>query len=697
MNTSMDSTENIHSIPQHLEVKIEQEEEAGQLSTREKDQSTISPLPESQEISPKQPPTPTPLPWAKLFVVFFMYLCDSLSITSLFPYISFMVADFNLTDNPTEYGYYVGLVASSYFLSQFISSFIWGYLSDLVGRRPVLLSGVCWGAFCVMAFGFSKWFWWACVCRFMFGLLNGNLGVTKSYLGEITDSTNQTRAFALTSITFGISSVLGPLVGGVFSRPHAQYPRFMELFPEWIQNISRLFPYIIPNLIISALAFTGFTIGYFRLQETNKNGWYYRKFCKTEPIADLNDDSMNQELSEMKTSNVDPSNKKNNSLMTSPPTMSMSRVNLLSKDGNQENTSINDMEELEEETAFESLQPRKTLFERIKQRIKLILSNEMLSSAAPLTTCTLYMLLGAKQVMFDECLPLLAVMPIDKGGMGMTSYQLGLVGGLLGFVIILHQVFIAHHVIKRFTALYCYRTSLLADIIMSVIFPEIIWLVADDNAPTWRIILFWITLIVSLLLRQVSNGYSFLGSFLFTNNSVSKKNYGKLNGTAQSMVALSRMISPVVGGAIFASSVSSSFVLRHRVIFYIIAAISMFMLCLSFVLNASINKPKEETKSSSTTSSPTTSIERSTFNPLGLFSYDRGHLVANNDLRRATDKKFTFLVINKAAQNSNVNRGIWRHVEHSLRNAIMDVAATKKKNIEAIVVTRPLYDKTNMA
>lgn len=90
-------------------------------------------------------------------------------------------------------------------------------------------------------------------------------------------------------------------------------------------------------------------------------------------------------------------------------------------------------------------------------------------------------------------------------------------------------------------------------------------------------------------------------------------------------------------------------------------------------------------------------IPGSTFNPLGLFSYDRGHLVANNDLRRATDKKFTFLVINKAAQNSNVNRGIWRHVEHSLRNAIMDVAATKKKNIEAIVVTRPLYDKTNMA
>ncbi|KAG2378528.1 hypothetical protein C9374_008167 [Naegleria lovaniensis] len=604
--TTTNSTENNNgSTPsQHLQVKIDHNHDE-ELPIHEKDQSiNSSPIPNSPTNSPTQPPLPTPLPWAKLLVVFFMYLCDSLSMTSLFPYISFMIADFQLTENPTEYGYYVGLVASSYFLSQFICSFIWGYLSDVVGRRPVLLCGVFCGAFCVMAFGFSKWFWWACICRFMFGLLNGNLGVTKSYLGEITDSTNQTRAFALTSITFGISSVLGPLVGGVFSRPHAQYPRFMELFPEWIQNISRIFPYILPNFIISTLAFTGFVIGYFRLQETNKSGWYYRKFCKTEPVTD--NDGM--ELTEMKISTANGSkNEEEDSRMTSPPSMSMSRVNLLSGDGNQENASINANEDFEEETA---LQPRNTLFQRIKQRIKLIFSNEMLSTAAPLTTCTLYMLLGAKQVMFDECLPLLAVMPIDKGGMGMSSYQLGLVGGFLGFIIIFHQVFIAHHVIKRFSALYCYRASLFADVILSLITPEIIWLVVDDNSPAWRVILFWITLILLLLLRQVANGYSFLGTFLFTNNSVSKKNYGKLNGTAQSMVALSRMISPVVGGAIFAISVSSSFVLGHRVIFYIIAGTSVFMFVFSFVLNAKINKPKEDSihSSSSSTNNTTNTV-----------------------------------------------------------------------------------------
>lgn len=149
-----------------------------------------------------------------------------------------------------EYGYYVGLVASSYFLSQFISSFIWGYLSDLVGRRP----GTCYGLRKTLVFIFvgnelvSVTFWsvLGCILCDGFWILKmvlvglclqiyvwltewvsfhnfeisiyvdilqtcSNLGVTKSYLGEITDSTNQTRAFALTSITFGISSVLGPL------------------------------------------------------------------------------------------------------------------------------------------------------------------------------------------------------------------------------------------------------------------------------------------------------------------------------------------------------------------------------------------------------------------------------------------------------------------------------------------------------
>lgn len=37
--------------------------------------------------------------------------------------------------------YYVGFIASVYYVAQFISSFFWGRMSDRFGRRPILLFG----------------------------------------------------------------------------------------------------------------------------------------------------------------------------------------------------------------------------------------------------------------------------------------------------------------------------------------------------------------------------------------------------------------------------------------------------------------------------------------------------------------------------------------------------------------------------
>ena len=101
------------------------------------------------------------------------------------------------TDDNEKLGYFAGIIAASYYLSQLFSSFFWGYLSDKVGRRPVLLVGVTLGSLSCGLFGFSKWLWLAILSRFLFGLLNGNLGVTKSYLTEITDGSNRGRAFSI--------------------------------------------------------------------------------------------------------------------------------------------------------------------------------------------------------------------------------------------------------------------------------------------------------------------------------------------------------------------------------------------------------------------------------------------------------------------------------------------------------------------
>jgi hypothetical protein len=45
--------------------------------------------------------------------------------------------------------------------------------------------------------------------RFLAGALNGNIGVTKSMLAEMTDETNIARAFSLLPLTWAMGAIVG--------------------------------------------------------------------------------------------------------------------------------------------------------------------------------------------------------------------------------------------------------------------------------------------------------------------------------------------------------------------------------------------------------------------------------------------------------------------------------------------------------
>ena len=97
----------------------------------------------------------------------------------LFPYLPFMVRDFHLTEDDSQIGYYAGYIASAFSLGQFISSFFWGWFSDRIGRKPVLLLGAGGTFLSVLFFGFSINFPMALAARCLAGMLNGNVGVAK--------------------------------------------------------------------------------------------------------------------------------------------------------------------------------------------------------------------------------------------------------------------------------------------------------------------------------------------------------------------------------------------------------------------------------------------------------------------------------------------------------------------------------------
>ncbi len=134
-------------------------------------------------------------------------------------------------------GLYVGLIASSFALAQFATTFFWGWLSDKIGRKPVILAGTVLTAVSFVAFGFCRTLWQAVLVQMVMGFVNGNQGVVATCLGEITDRSNQSKAFTYLPVVYGIGGITGPIVGGLLVRN---------------ANVNG-YPYLPPNLVVAGV------------------------------------------------------------------------------------------------------------------------------------------------------------------------------------------------------------------------------------------------------------------------------------------------------------------------------------------------------------------------------------------------------------------------------------------------------------
>lgn len=187
--------------------------------------------------------TPTPVPYRKLLPLAVIQFVEAFTFTNIFSYVGFMVWDFHLTDDPDQVGYYAGYLGSVFSVASFLSSFWWGRLSDRWGRRPVLLFGCVGGIISSALFGFSKNLTMALVARFLAGALNGNIGVVKGYAADICDKTNQVKGIGVMQLFWGLGGILGPLFGGVLSRPCQNYKGLCSN-----DSLFGQFPYLVPNL-----------------------------------------------------------------------------------------------------------------------------------------------------------------------------------------------------------------------------------------------------------------------------------------------------------------------------------------------------------------------------------------------------------------------------------------------------------------
>ncbi|KAF2753488.1 MFS transporter-like protein [Pseudovirgaria hyperparasitica] len=456
----------------------------------------------------------TPLPKKQLAMLAVIALAEQTAFNSISPYLPDMASTFPEVKDG-QVGLYVGLIASSFALAQFATNFFWGWLSDKIGRKPVILLGTFLTAACFIAFGFCRTLWQAIIVQVFMGLVNGNQGVVSTCLGEITDRSNQSRAFTYLPVVYGLGAITGPLVGGllVFKKDpfHPSQPN--------------PYPYLFPNIFATAVLLVDLILAMFFLEESldearelpplgkrieNLFSWLWQFTSSSRPSY------MRRSMGKRRTSRVD---------------------------GNDDRGSIDEEEDDSDSTPIFTTSNDTQLTR-----------SEVLNRDTILIMCT-YFIFQLSNIAYNSLYPVFAQAE-PPAGRNLSPEEIGLSLSFAGIITIVFQVGIYGQLREKIGNKTTYRISLVTFAVAFLLMPWVGYKDGDNgtglgSGKVWL----WIELGFVLIVKTVATvGGLTSALLLITNSAPNHSVLGTLNGLAQTLSAAGRAAGPFISGALFTAS-----------------------------------------------------------------------------------------------------------------------------------------------
>ncbi|KAK6355537.1 hypothetical protein TWF696_004636 [Orbilia brochopaga] len=204
-------------------------------------------------------------PTHQLIVLSICRLVEPIAFTSIVPYIYYMVSHFHVTNNDGEIAMWTGSTIAAFAFAETLTGILWGNLSDRIGRKPVLISGLLGTGLSMLLFGLAPSMPLALAARALGGLLNGNVGVIQTTVAELVPKReHQPRAFSIMPFVWSLGSIIGPSLGGLLAEPVQHYP---DVFSRG--GLFDKFPYLLPNLACAIICLVGAINGILFLDETH--------------------------------------------------------------------------------------------------------------------------------------------------------------------------------------------------------------------------------------------------------------------------------------------------------------------------------------------------------------------------------------------------------------------------------------------
>lgn len=408
----------------------------------------------------------TPLPVRQLLLLAFLSLAEQTALNSISPYLPEMVSA--MPEIPQgETGLYVGILASAFALAQLSTNFMWGYASDVVGRKPVLILGTFSLMCCFCVFGLCSKYWQVVVVHVAMGMLNGNAACVPTVLGEVTDRSNQSRAFTYLPIIYSLGSITGPALGGVL-----------------VGRLGGEYPYLGPNILgASLLAASVIVVGIWfeeTLEDPDPGHW-------TPAWVD-------RLISLFSSSKTESPGSQSNTWSSRWPRGSAGGRPLLASASSSVSESDVDEEEHAENGEDGSMSkagtPDGTPWSELLNRTTLIL----------LVT---YLVFQVSNISYNSLYPIFAA-AAPPTGRGLNPSKIGVSLSLAGVATIIFQAFLYQPLKARMGNLGTYQLSLLGIAISMVLMP---WVGYVDDAPLFGVgtgrIWLYIQLGVVLVLKNI--------------------------------------------------------------------------------------------------------------------------------------------------------------------------------------------------